>query len=105
MIDFGFVVIQADNDRDFMIDKDKIDNLLMQLKSIEGVDFSESNFCRAIAKAGYDVDKLLEGDKGLDLEIVLAVTKNLMDDWVPHCNSIFYIEPQKLLPEELRMLI
>jgi hypothetical protein len=90
------VVIRVDNDYDFVIDKEEVDGLLLRLQSMEGVNFSEANFCKAIAKAGFNVEDVANG--GFDLEAVMAVTKNLLDDQVPRDENIFEIKTDHLLP-------
>lgn len=97
------VVIRSDNDQDFIIDKNEVDGLLSRLKSIEGVNFSEANFAKAIAKAGFDVQAVMEKRGGFDLTAVIAVVKNLLDDRVPAKENIFQIDVQRLLPRGLRL--
>ena len=96
------VVIISDNDKDFIMDKNEVDGLLHRLKSIEGVDFSERNFKRAIEKAGYSFDTVMQEKGGFDLTAVICVVKNLLDDKVPEQDNIFQIDTQKLLPRDIR---
>ena len=98
------VVIRSDDDQDFVIDKNEVDGLLTKLKTIDGVNFSESNFKKAIAHAGYNVNDVLEQRGGFRLEAVLDVVKNLLDDKVPKEQNIFTLEPEQLLPPKLRSI-
>lgn len=94
------VVIRSDNDQDCIIGADEIDGLFRRLEAIQGVDFSPQNFQRAIERAGYRYQDIQQG--GINLSAVIAVVKNLLDDTVPQNENIFTIDPQRLLPRELR---
>ena len=96
------VVFISDNDKDFVIGKSEVDGLLHRLKSIEGVNFSEANFKRAIEKAGFDFDTVMKEQGGFDLTAVIHVVENLLDDNVPEKDNIFQIDTQQLLPTPIR---
>ena len=42
------VIMTSDNDKDFLIDPEEVDALMLRLKKIDGVDFSEENFVKAV---------------------------------------------------------
>ena len=91
------VVMRSDNDKDFVIDPEEVDALILRLKNIDGVDFSEENFQKALEKAGYDPTKVDVKKGGYSIQAVIEVIKNLMDDEVPAEDNIFTIQPEKLL--------
>jgi len=88
------VVLTADLDQDFLIDPEEIDHLEFRLKCIDGVDFSETNFRKALAESGPNTINVREG--GFSIKAVLAVIKNLMDESVPEDENIFNLHPEKL---------
>ena len=92
------VVLTADFDNDFIIDPEEIDHLQLRLQTIEGVDFSEHNFRKALTKSGYDPDSFNDVRKGgFSIKAVLEVIKNLMDDSIPEEDNIFTIHSEDLL--------
>ena len=79
------VIFTADNDRDFLIDDTEIDGLKYRLGAIEGADFSEENFSKALIKA--------DCDKGTcSIQVVIEVLRNLNDQDCPEEESIFMIK-------------
>lgn len=94
------VVMSADNDRDFKIDPEEVDGLKMRLNTIDGVDFSEQNFDKALKKAGYDPEAVKKHKEGYNITAVLEVMKNLFDDDVPEEDNIFTIKPEKLMEKK-----
>lgn len=91
------VVLTADADRDFMIDPEEIDELKIRLKAIDGVDFSEKNFHKALVKSGFDPLSVNVRKGGFSIQAVLDVMKNLMDDSVPEKDNIFTIHTEEVL--------
>jgi predicted nuclease with TOPRIM domain len=89
------VIFTADCDRDYVIDPEEVANLKLRLGTIDGVDFSEDNFNKALTKAGYDPSKVDIHSGGYSINAVIEVLRNLMDDGVPAEENIFVIKPQK----------
>ena len=88
------VVLTSDKDSDFVIDPEEIDHLKLRLKAIDGVDFSEENFKKALKMSGYDPDSVDVQKGGYNIKAVLDVMKNLLDDDVPEEDNIFTIKPE-----------
>ena len=86
------VIFTADNDRDFIIDAEEVDGLKYRLTTIEGVDFSEENFNKALTKAGYDPSKIDVKKGGFSIQAVIEVLRNLQDNDVPEDENIFTIK-------------
>ena len=95
------VVIRSDDDDDFIIDKNEVDGLLTRLKCIDGVDFSEENFRKAISKAGYNVEEVLGEQGGFDLKAVMNIVQNLLDD--KEEDKVFVLNTKELLPPGLQV--
>jgi hypothetical protein len=91
------VLFCADSDKDFVIDAEEVDTLKLRLKMIEGVDFSEENFTKALIKAGYDPNQVDVKKGGYSIQAVMEVLKNLMDADVPEEDNIFTIQPDKVM--------
>lgn len=91
------VIIRSDDDEDFILDPEEVDGLIMRLKSIDGVDFSEANFKRAVEKAGIKYEEDIHKRGGFNLKVVMEVVKNLLDDKVPEKDNIFTIKTEKAL--------
>lgn len=89
--------MRSDNDRDFVIDPEEVDALTVRLKNIDGVDFSEANFHKALKKAGYDPATVDVKQGGYSVQAVIEVIKNLLDDDVADEDNIFIIKPEKLI--------
>jgi DNA repair exonuclease SbcCD ATPase subunit len=86
------VIFTADQDRDFIIDAEEVDGLKNRLTSIDGVDFSEENFNKALVKAGYDPSKIDIKKGGYSIQAVVEVLRNLMESDVPEEDNIFTIQ-------------
>jgi DNA repair exonuclease SbcCD ATPase subunit len=86
------VIFTADQDRDFTIDAEEVDGLKNRLTSIDGVDFSEENFYKALVKAGYDPSKIDIKKGGYSIQAVVEVLRNLMESDVPEEDNIFTIQ-------------
>jgi hypothetical protein len=95
------VVIRSDDDDDFIIDKNEVDGLLTRLKHMDGVDFSEANFHKAISKAGYNVEEVLSEQGGFDLKAVMNVVRNLLDDKAE--DKVFVVHTNELLSPRLQV--
>ena len=54
----AILVLTSDVDSDFIIDPEEIDMLKMHLMAIDGVDFSEENFKKALKRSWYDPDRI-----------------------------------------------
>lgn len=85
------VVFSADSDGDFKINPHEVDTLKLRLKTIDGVDFSEENFEKAMKKASSD---------GHDIQALLEVMKNLYDDEVPAEDNIFTIKTEEVMEKK-----
>eukprot|EP00545_Synedropsis_sp_CCMP1620_P010267 CAMPEP_0119006156 /NCGR_PEP_ID=MMETSP1176-20130426/2142_1 /TAXON_ID=265551 /ORGANISM="Synedropsis recta cf, Strain CCMP1620" /LENGTH=187 /DNA_ID=CAMNT_0006958045 /DNA_START=73 /DNA_END=636 /DNA_ORIENTATION=+ len=86
------VIFTADQDRDFIIDPEEVDGLKQRLTSIEGVDFSEENFNKALVKAGFDPTQIDVKKGGYSIQAVIEVLRNLMDKDVADKDNIFTIQ-------------
>lgn len=91
------VVMHSDDDKDFVIDPEEIDGLILRLKAIDGVDFSEENFAKALRRSGYDPGSVNVKEGGYNIKVVLEVMKNLVDDDVPEKDCIFSIKTDRVL--------
>ena len=89
------VVITADKDKDFVIDPEEVDGLVVRLKSMDGVDFSEENFNKAVTKSGYDPSDATKG--GYSINVVIEVMRNLLDDDVPDEDNIFTLKTDTII--------
>mmetsp|Transcript_20921 Transcript_20921/g.27503 ORF Transcript_20921/g.27503 Transcript_20921/m.27503 type:complete len:184 (-) Transcript_20921:132-683(-) len=85
------VVFSADSDGDFKIDPEEVEGLKLRLKTIEGVDFSEDNFEKALKSASKD---------GYDIQALLDVMKNLFDEEVADEDNIFTIKTETILEKK-----
>lgn len=83
------VVLRSDRDQDNLIDPEEVDGLMLRLKQIEGVEFSETNFKKALNKEGF---KVKEG--GYDVMIVIEIMKNLFDENTSEEDNIFNIKTE-----------
>ena len=91
------VIMTSDSDKDFLIDPEEVDTLMLRLKKIDGVDFSEENFAKAVKKAGYDPEKVKASKDGYPILAVIEVMKNLFDDDVPEEENIFTIKTDEVM--------
>lgn len=91
------VVLKSDQDADFIIDPEEIAGLKLRLNTIDGVDFSEENFNKALQRSGYDPNNVDVQAGGFNIKIVLDVMKNLLDDDVPEEDNIFTINPDQVI--------
>lgn len=90
-------MLKSDQDADFIIDPEEIAGLKLRLDTIDGVDFSEENFNKALQRSGYDPNSVDVKAGGFNIKVVLDVMKNLLDDDVPEEDNIFTIKPDKLI--------
>jgi hypothetical protein len=86
------VIFTADRDRDFIIDPEEVDGLKQRLTLIDGVDFSEENFNKALVTAGHDPTQIDVKKGGYSIQAVIKVLRNLMDNDVPEEDNIFTIQ-------------
>uniref|UniRef100_A0A7S2DX52 Uncharacterized protein n=1 Tax=Helicotheca tamesis TaxID=374047 RepID=A0A7S2DX52_9STRA len=84
------VIMAADQDGDFVMEDGEIDELILRLNSVEGVQIDEVLFKKVLKKSNHS------------LSAVLEIVRNLLDDKVPEEENIFKIVTNKLLPRELQ---
>lgn len=85
------VVVQADADRDFFIGKSEMEVLILRLKMIQGIEFDEANFRKAVS---------MDADGIIHLSEIMKVLRNLMDDSVAEEDNIFHLKPETLLEKK-----
>jgi len=78
-------ILMADRDRNFIITEKELENLVIRLGMINGVDFNETRFRQLFAKR-----------ETHNVKTVLAICRDLMDDNVPKEKNIFQIETRDL---------
>jgi hypothetical protein len=80
------VVILADANKDFTVNKEERNMLVTRLNLMPGFDLDEANF-----------NKLCPPHKELELAKLMAVLRNLTDDSVPEEENVFHLKPRQLL--------
>jgi uncharacterized membrane protein required for colicin V production len=85
------VVVQADADRDFCIGKSEMEVLILRLKMIQGIEFDEANFRKAVS---------MDAEGIIHLSEIMKVLRNLMDDSVAEEDNIFHLKPETLLEKK-----
>jgi len=77
------LVVQADWDQDFSLNKNEMEMLVMRLNGLSGVEFVEENFRKRVTAP-------------MTLEATMAILRNLTDDTVSDEDNIFRMKPGAL---------
>lgn len=82
------VVIRSDRNRDFMIGPREMQELMLRLNHVSGVDFKEDKFRALLGKK-----------KKYSLSNIMELLRNLLDDDVPEEDNVFDLKPEDLEKE------
>jgi hypothetical protein len=76
---------QADRNRDFTLNPQEREMLVMRLKNLPGIELDEPNFTKMVGTADVKLSDLMK------------MLRNLKDDGIPENDNIFHLTPTSIL--------